>query len=191
MKIKKINAFLSLVTILALLVHVGCIVFSYLTFIYDPVAIKMTARPFLLLAGLHAILGMAMLIFSSDGTRLDLYPRQNAATVLQRISAILLIPLVVLHIRLFKLLTACAEGGQWTGFTLLMLTQPVFYGVLFTHVAVSVTRALVTLGWLSSLEKKKTIDRIVYIASAVLFLLTVWAVIQGELGMFLSPGGTS
>lgn len=191
MKLKKINAVLSLLTTLALLVHVGCIVICYLAFIYNPTLIKMTARPFMLLTCLHAIIGLAMLLFASDGAWLDSYPKQNAATILQRVSAILLIPLTVLHVKLFKLLTACAEGGQWTGFTLLMLTQPIFYGTVFTHVAVSITRALVTLGLLSSMEKKKKIDRVIYIVCAVLFLLTLWAVFQTELAMFLSQGGAS
>ena len=191
MKIKKINAILSLLTILALLVHVGVILYTYLSFQFNPVPVRMTARAFMLLACLHAVLGMVILFFSSDGIRLDLYPRQNIGTILQRISAILLIPLIVLHINLFKLLTACAECGQWTGFTVLMLTQPLFYGTVFIHVAVSLTRALVTLGWLSSMEKKIIIDRIVYIVCAVLFVLTVWVVVQTELAIFLSPGGAS
>jgi succinate dehydrogenase hydrophobic anchor subunit len=185
MRLKKINAALGLLSIAAMLLHIGYTVFAYLAFYYNPTLKLLTAIPFMVLACLHAVCGMLTLFLQSDGTRLDLYPKQNARTILQRVSAALMLPLLILHINTFGLLQSSAEAGQWIWFALLMLSQPLFYGVVQTHIAVSVTRGLITLGWLSSTEKQKVIDRVVYILCALAFAVSTFVVVRTELAMFL------
>ena len=102
-----------------------------------------------------------------------------------------MLPLLILHINTFGLLQSSAEAGQWLWFALLMLSQPLFYGVVQTHIAVSVTRGLITLGWLSSTEKQKVIDRVVYVLCALVFAVSTFVVIRTELAMFLSGGGAA
>lgn len=92
MPLKKINAALGLLSIAAMLLHIGYTVFAYLAFYYDPMLKLLTAIPFMVLACLHAICGILTVFLQADGTRLDLYPRQNARTVLQRVSAALMLP---------------------------------------------------------------------------------------------------
>jgi len=191
MKLKKINATLGLLSIAAMLLHIGYTVFAYLAFYYNPTLKLLTAIPFMALACLHAVCGMLTLFLQSDGTRLELYPKQNARTILQRVSAALMLPLLILHINTFGLLQSSAEAGQWIWFALLMLSQPLFYGVVQTHIAVSVTRGLITLGWLSSTEKQKVIDRVVYILCALAFVVSTFVVVRTELAMFLSGGGAA
>ena len=191
MLLKKTNAALGLLSIVAMLVHIGYTVFAYLAFYYNPTLKLLTAVPFMVLACLHAICGMLTVFIQSDGTRLDLYPRQNARTILQRASAALMLPLLILHINTFTLLQSSAEAGQWIWFALLMLSQPLFYGTALTHIAVSVTRGLITLGWLSSTEKQKVIDRVVYVLCALAFAVSTFVVIRTELAMFLSGGGAA
>lgn len=191
MRLKKINAALGLLSIAAMLVHIGYTVFAYLAFYYNPTLKLLTAVPFMVLACLHAVCGMLTLFLQSDGTRLDLYPRQNARTILQRASAALMLPLLILHINTFTLLQSSAGAGQWIWFALLMLSQPLFYGTALTHIAVSVTRGLITLGWLSSTEKQKVIDRVVYVLCALAFAVSTFVVIRTELAMFLSGGGAA
>ena len=191
MPLKKINAALGLLSIAAMLVHIGYTVFAYLAFYYNPTLKLLTAVPFMVLACLHAVCGMLTVFLQSDGTRLELYPRQNARTILQRASAALMLPLLILHINTFGLLRSSAEAGQWIWFALLMLSQPLFYGVVQTHIAVSVTRGLITLGWLSSTEKQKVIDRVVYILCALAFAVSTFVVVRTELAMFLSGGGAA
>ena len=87
-----------------MLLHIGYTVFAYLAFYYDPMLKLLTAIPFMVLACLHAICGILTVFLQADGTRLDLYPRQNARTVLQRVSAALMLPLLILHINTFGLL---------------------------------------------------------------------------------------
>ena len=191
MPLKKINAALGLLSIAAMLVHIGYTVFAYLAFYYNPTLKLLTAVPFMVLACLHAICGMLTVFLQSDGTRLDMYPRQNVRTVLQRVSAALMLPLLILHINTFGLLQSSAEAGQWLWFALLMLSQPLFYATVLTHIAVSVTRGFITLGWLSSSEKQRKIDRVVYILCALAFAVSTFVVVRTELAMFLSGGGAA
>ena len=191
MRLKKINAALGFLSIAAMLLHIGYTVFAYLAFYYNPTLKLLTAIPFMVLACLHAVCGMLTLFLQSDGTRLELYPKQNARTILQRVSAALMLPLLILHINTFGLLQSSAEAGQWIWFALLMLSQPLFYGVVQTHIAVSVTRGLITLGWLSSTEKQKVIDRVVYILCALAFVVSTFVVVRTELAMFLYGGGAT
>ena len=189
MKLKRINAALGLLSIAAMLIHIGYTVFAYLTFYYNPFLKLLTAVPFMVLACLHAICGMLIVFLQADGTRLDLYPKQNIETILQRVSAALILPLLILHINTFNLLQSGAEAENWLWFGLLMVSQPLFYGTVLTHIAVSVTRAFLTLGWLTSFEKKKRIDSVIYILCAAAFVIATFVVLRTELAMFLPHGG--
>lgn len=191
MKLKKINAALGLLSIAAMLLHIGYTVFAYLAFYYNPTLKLLTAIPFMALACLHAVCGMLTLFLQSDGTRLELYPKQNARTILQRVSAALMLPLLILHINTYGLLASTAEAGRWLWFALLMLSQPLFYGVALIHVAVSVTRGLITLGLLTSSDRQKRIDRVVYILCGLAFAVSIFVVVRTELAMFLSGGGAA
>ena len=191
MKLKKINAALGLLSIAAMLLHIGYTVFAYLAFYYNPTLKLLTAIPFMVLACLHAVCGMLAVFIQADGTRLDLYPKQNLRTILQRASAALILPLLILHINTFSLLASTAELGQWLWFALLMLSQPLFYGVALTHVAVSVTRGLITLGLLTSIDRQRRIDRVIYVLCALAFAVSTFVVMRTELAMFLSGGGAA
>ena len=191
MKLKKINAALGLLSIATMLIHIGYTVFAYLAFYYNPFLKLLTAIPFMVLVCLHAVCGMATVFLQSDGTRLDMYPKQNLRTILQRLSAALMLPLVILHINTYGLLSASAEAGHWVWFALLLVSQPLFYGTVLTHVAVSLSRALITLGLLTSREQQKAVDRVVYILCAVAFIAATFVVLRTELAMFASGGGAA
>ena len=72
-----------------------------------------------------------------------------------------------------------------------MFSQPLFYGVALTHVAVSVTRGLISLGWLTSSDRQKRIDTVIYILCALAFAVSIFVVVRTELAMFLSGGGAA
>ena len=104
MKLKKLNAALGLLTIAAILLHIGYNVFAYLTFYYNPQIKLLMTIPILVLVCLHAVCGMLTVFLQADGTRLDLYPKQNLRTILQRVCAALMLPLLILHINTYRLL---------------------------------------------------------------------------------------
>ena len=190
-KLKKANAALGLLSIAAMLIHIGYTVFAYLTFYYNPTLKLLTAVPFMVLVCLHAVCSMLSVFLQADGTRLDLYPKQNLRTLLQRASAALMLPLLILHINTYGLLESSAAAGQWLWFALLLISQPLFYGTVLTHIAVSVTRAFVTLGWLASRERQAKLDRVIYILCALAFAVCTFVVLRTELAMFLSGGGAA
>ncbi|MCR4963946.1 MAG: hypothetical protein K6B40_08780 [Firmicutes bacterium] len=185
MKLKKINAVLSLLAVLTLLIHIGYSAFAYFTFYYNPALKTLTSLPFIVVVCLHAICGMCAVFLQSDGARLDVYRKQNMGTFLQRVSAALIFPLLIVHLKTFTLLQSSAAGGQWGMFGLLLCLQVAFYLIVFVHVAVSFSKAWITLGLLTDRDKQKRLDRLAYILCAVLFVVTATAVVRGQLLMFL------
>lgn len=185
MRLKKINAGLGLLTILLILLHTGYSIFAYLTFYYNPFLKMLFAVPLLVAVCLHAVCGMLTVFTQGDGTRMDLYPKQNMRTVLQRVSAALIFPLLILHIKTFELMSAAAEKGYTVFIILLILAELLFFAAVITHVAVSLTRGLITMGWLSDQERQKKIDKVVYVFGAMIFIIAAFAVVKGQAAMFL------
>ena len=184
-KLKKCSALLALLTIFALLVHVAYNVFAYLTFYYNPTLSTLTAVPILVFCCLHAIAGMCSVFLLGDGTRIDPYQRQNRKTVVQRVSAALIFPLLILHLKTFDLLKDSAASGNWVIFALVVCAQLVFYVVVALHVATSFSRAFITLGLLSSKETQAKIDRFVTVVCICLVIVAAFAVTKGQLSMLL------
>ena len=189
MRLKKISAAAGLLSSAGLLIHVIYNIYSYLTFYYNPSLKMLTAIPFILFTCIHAICGMCSVFLLGDGTRLDLYRKQNMRTVIQRVSAALLFPLLILHLRTFDLLKSSSGNKQWPFFALLIFLQVIFYAVTAAHVAVSLSGVLITLGILADRQKQKRLDRFVWFLCAVLFAAAVFAVIKGQLKMFLPKQG--
>ena len=75
---------------------------------------------------------------------------------------------VVLHIKSFEMLSS---GNL--GLAAAELTQFIFFSCVFTHIATSFSNAFVTLGLLGDMDKKKKIDRVVYVICAVLWAVAV------------------
>ncbi len=184
MKLKKLNAALSLLTILLALLHIGCSVYMYLTFTYAPFLKQLFSIPLISAVCLHAVLGMCAVFLLGEAGGPVMYPRLNRRTILQRLSAALFFPLLILHLRTFDLLQSSAGNDQWGAFGLLIAVQVLFYGVVILHMSVSLTRALITLGWLSSRKTQRTLDRIIFILGALVFIIAAVSVIRTQIIMF-------
>ena len=187
MKLKKISAALSLLSFAALILHMGYAAYAYLTLYYNPVLTKAIAIPLIVLTCLHAVAGMSSVFLLSDGTRADLYPKKNRRTIIQRITAAFIFPLLILHINTFSLMQAASSAGQILLFILLIAAQILFYAVFITHAGVSFSKALITLGIIASAKAQRVTDKIIYALCGVLFAVTAFAVVKGQLIMFL-PG---
>lgn len=189
MKLKKANAVLGLLSVPFLLLHMGYLIYAYLSLDFSQDLKAWTAVPFMVLVCFHAVCGMLTVFIRKDSARPDLYPGLNRRTILQRVSAALMLPTLILHINTFSLMQSASAGGQWFFFALLLLSQPLFYAMVLSHAAVSFSRGLITLGWLSSPKAQKTVDLISYFLFGALFLLACYATIRTELAMFLPGGG--
>ena len=186
MGLKKLNAALGLLSILCMLLHMGYSIFAYLTMYYNPQLKNIFAYPFMVLVCLHAVCGMLTVFIQKDGGRPDLYPKQNLRTILQRVSAALILPLLILHINTFSLMRTSAQSGHVIFIYLLIAAELLFFAVVVTHVSVSLSKGLITLGLLSSQRAQTVLDRIVYVFGAVAFAAAVYAVVSGQASMFLS-----
>lgn len=184
--LKKCNAVCALVATMALLVHVGYNAYAYLTFYYNPTLNTLTALPFLICACLHAAMGIYAVFFQGDGTRMGLYQRLNWRTLLQRMAAFLMVPLLVAHLQTFTLLSESAARGARGAFVLVVGLQLAFYAVVAAHVATSFSRALITLGLLDSRERQRRLDRFSSIICVVAMLVASIVVVRGQMAMFLS-----
>ena len=67
MKLKRIDAVAGLLSVIALLVHIGYTAYAYLAFYYNPTLKLLTAVPFMVLACLHAVLGMSAVFLQGTG----------------------------------------------------------------------------------------------------------------------------
>ena len=151
MAIKKWNARLSLLTLLLLLIHEGYQLYAYITFYYNPTLSKVTGFATAGCFALHAILSVISVFVLHDAKSVA-YKKLNIRTVLQRVSAVLILLLLPLHIFSFSLLKSSAGG---VGYVLVEAAQIIFYAMLSCHVALSFSNALITLGRLSDIKKKK------------------------------------
>ena len=185
MKLKKCNAVLSLLTVLALLLHVGYVFYAYLTFDYNASIQKVLSRAVEVLVCIHAVLGMCLVFLMGDGTRLRDYPRQNLSTVLQRVSAALIFPLLIVHLNTFTLLQGFAAQGRMPQFALILALQVIFYADVAVHVVTSLPRAFITLGWLRREQTRKRLDRALWVLGALVFAAVTVTVVRTQLVMFL------
>ena len=184
MKLKKTNAVLALLSTVALLVHMGYNIYAFLSFTYNPTLKTWTALPFIFFVCAHAVLGMCAVFLQGEGTS-SLYAKQNRGTYVQRITAALIFPLLIIHLKNFNLLKNSAEKGNWFFFGLLIVLQLAFFAVVVAHAKVSVSRALITLGLLKDRTKQKRIDLAVGILFTIVLGISAVTVVRGELLMFL------
>ena len=185
MKLKKCSAVAALISVVLFTVHIVYEIYASITFYYDPSLTKLLSILLIAPVCVHAVLGMSIVLLMSDGTDLTQYPRQNLRTILQRISAALFFPLLFLHVRTFEMLRSCVQSGQWAGFWMLIIAEVLFFADILTHSAVSLTRALITMGWLSSRETQEKIDRAVYIIGFLLFMAASVTVIRMQIIIIL------
>ena len=167
MKLKKWNARLSVLTMVLLLVHELYQLYAYLSFYYNPVLSKTFGY---VLAGgfaLHGILS-AVSVFALHDAKTVAYKKLNFKTVLQRVSAAIIALLLPLHIFFLALLQGSVGS---IAYIIVETVQVVFYISLSCHVGISFSNALVTLGRLENIGKKRVIDRIVLIFWAILALM--------------------
>ena len=100
-------------------------------------------------------------------------------------SAALFFPLLLPHVKIFSLLQNAAASGKLFGFAMLLVLEILFFADGILHIAVSFSRALITLGWLKKPQTQKILDRVVWVICAVAFLAAAVAVVRGQLVMFL------
>ena len=166
MNIKKWNARLSLLTVVLFLIHEGYHLYAYTTMYYNPILSKVTGYALAGALGLHVILSIISVFVLHDAKKVN-YKKLNIKTVIQRVSAVLIVLLLPIHILSFGLLQSSVGG---IGYILTEIAQILFYAALCCHIAVSFSNALITLGYLTEMRRKRIIDIVAAVICAILFL---------------------
>lgn len=141
MTARKINAGLSLLTTVLLMDH--AMFFSVWMLSRCSIAISSDKMPWIL-AGLmviHAVLSIVLAIRNRKGIEKNIgksYPKMNSSTYIQRITAIMMLLLLGLHI--------AGAANHFQPKILHAIVHPLFFAAALAHVSVSSGKALITLG---------------------------------------------
>ncbi len=168
MLLKKTNAYLSIFIMIILVVHAAYELVAFCLMYYNPLLSKITG---FLTAGTvtaHAIISVICLFVLHDSKSIS-YIKLNIRTVIQRICALLMVVLLPVHISAFDLL---GKNVGAPGYILTEAAQVLFYAAVFTHIAISFEKSLITLGWL---EKESTRQRLNLITAVVCLLMCIAA----------------
>ena len=170
MLLRKINAVISLLVTLLILDHT---MFHAVWMISKGTVEKSEGSMSFVLVGLvliHAIISIAMAIFAhrnSEKRPYKQYPKMNVATLVQRISGILMVILGGLHI-------VGALGLLHTPRIVFATITPIFFAIVLAHAAISTSKAFITLG-IGGARFVKAVD----VAMKVICALTLIADIAG------------
>lgn len=166
---RKVNAVISLISTILILVHS---IFYSVWMLFRAGFAKMSAYPSRILVVLmmvHAIISIVLAILGHKGAekrKCNNYPKMNKQTYVQRISGILLILFIVLHI--------AGALNHFQPKILHAILHPLFFIIALTHVSVSTSKAFITLG-IGNAKFIKIID----IAIKIICGLTLIACIVG------------
>lgn len=165
--VKKINAILSLISIALLFVHAVYHTVSYLLYYYNPLVTKLLGYILFALILTHAVLSVIVVFILHDSKKIS-YPRNNIKTILQRISGFSLLLIIFTHIRHFAILDSYVGSS---GFTVALIVEIVFFGLIFLHIALSFSKAFISLGLITSMKSAKICDITVSVICAACFVI--------------------
>lgn len=167
MILRKINAVLSLLTTFLLLDH--AIFFSLWMLSRCSIEKSVDAMPWILaiLMGIHAVISILILLFSQKGKekrKYNKYAKMNLPTLVQRVSGILMLLLLVLHI--------VGSSNHFQPKLLHAILHPIFFTSALAHTSVSASKALITLG-IGNTKVVRVVDVIMKVICGVLLVAGV------------------
>ena len=187
MKIKKLNAVLSLLVCLGLVAHVCYNAVSYIFFFYNPFFNGMFGGIVSLFVIFHIIFSVYNVFIAHDSVKIS-YANLNKRTLWQRITAVAITCLLPIHMFNAKIvLNPISDLVFW----LLQALQVLFYAAVFYHAAISVSNALVTLGFMGDIRKKRRFDTIMFITGTVLFIAMSILVLSTYVKLHAGAGGAA
>ena len=172
MLLRKINAGCSLITAMLLLDH--AIFFSVWMLSRGSIAKSTGVMPWIL-AGvtlIHALISIDLMVsgyMDSKAHRCKWYLKLNIPVIIQRMSGILMMIFIGIHI--------AGAKNHFQPKMLHAVVHPLFFGVVLAHVAVSTSKSLITLG-IGSAKVIKIVDIAIKILCGATF-------IAGVIGFYL------
>ena len=121
----------------------------------------------MVLVVVHAIISIVLGILGHKGAekrKCKEYVKFNVPTMIQRISGVLMLILLVLHI--------VGASNYYQPKILHAVLHPLFFAIVLAHVAVSVSKAMITLG-IGNLKAVKIVDVVVKVICILTFIASV------------------
>ena len=174
---RKINAAVSLLTTVLLLSHAILLSVYMLTNgqSFRPAGFMGWALMGAMIV--HALISIDLALSAhaeSEPQKGKQYPKLNVPTIVQRVTGLLMVPAAALHI-------AGAIGAMEPPKIVHIVVPPVFFTLVLSHVAISTSKALITLG-IGSAKCIKIVDR-------VMRLICGATLIAGMIGIYLRTFG--
>ena len=173
MVLRKINAGVSLLTTILLLIHA---IFLSIYMLSG----NSTARPAELMSWalvgtvvIHAFISVDLAFsgyLESDNHKGKKYAKMNIPTIVQRVSGILMLPAAGLHI-------AGAIGAMVPPKMVHAIVPPLFFAIVLAHTAISTSKALISLG-IGNTKLIKTVDMVMRVICGA-------TLIAGVIGIYL------
>ena len=177
MKKRKINAAVSLLTTVMLLVHA---VFLSVWMLSGGRTVKPAGFVGWILMGLmlaHALISIDLALSAhaeTENRKGKKYPKMNASTIIQRVSGVLMVPAAGLHI-------AGTTGAMVPPPIVHVVVPPLFFAIVLTHIAVSTSKAFITLG-IGNAKFIKVVDIVMKVICGA-------TLIAGVIGIYLRTFG--
>lgn len=167
MLLRKINAVLSLISTILILDHAIFLAIWMLS----RCSIEKTENflPWILMISVlaHAIISIILAVLghkNAEKRKCKEYPKLNVATIMQRFSGILMILLLALHI--------VGAENHYQPKILHAILHPLFFAVVLAHVAVSASKAMITLG-IGNAKAVKVVDVVIKVICIATFIATI------------------
>ena len=168
MKLRKTNAVFSLISTMLLFVHAISLAAWMLSQGKIPKLPSAMPRALTMFFLVHAILSIVIFISSTKGREKHNgkhYFKLNRATLIQRIIGILLLPLTVPHI--------LGAVGVITPSPLVhAILPPLFFSLIMVHVAISTSKAFITLG-IGNARFVKCLDIVIKVVCVVTLIADI------------------
>ena len=173
MRLRKINAVVSLLTTALILLH--AIVFSIFMLTKCRVADALWILSYAMIGVVvaHAFISIVLAISAHADTgkrTAKSYPKMNVPTIVQRASGMLMIPATVLHI-------LGATGIMVPPKAVHAIVPPLFFALVLAHTAISTSKALITLGIGNA--------KLIKIVDIVMRVICGATLIAGVIGIYL------
>lgn len=181
MIMKKINAVCSWMLTLVLLGHLGTMGFSMYTGWYNYDICKSLAHLTAAFFAVHVMLSLLIVCFFHDGAAFSYYAKSNKSLILQRITGLLMIALVHLHVKAFRFIV---QGTRLSASekVFIVVTEAIFFISILIHVSASFVKSLLVFGLIRTEKTEKTAARIVNIICTLMFLFAISALIYFLVG---------
>lgn len=177
MKKRKLNAAVSLLTTVMLLIHAIVLSVHMLSGGRSVKPAGMIGWITMGLMLLHALISIDLALSAHAETETrkgKSYPKMNISTIIQRASGVLMVPTAALHI-------AGATGLMVPPPAVHVIVPPLFFAIVLTHIAVSTSKALITLG-IGNAKFIKVVDIVMKVICGA-------TLIAGVIGIYLRTFG--